>query len=224
MNHFIDEIQNQFFDLDISIVLDQYSKDENKYHTLSHIDYCLKEVSQTFCKLNVFDTPVSSLQFEAIKLAILFHDAIYDPQKTDNEEKSVEFFNQFCNKTKQVKSEIVNLVKPAILATKSHKLPNSVDQYNSNSVVNAITVMADLSVFYMTTYHFDLYDDQIRNEYSFVHEKIFKSARKTILNTFLQEAKNNTLFKFCKKNSFHRKLNRMAFDNCERILKERYSV
>ena len=56
-----------------------YSEPERAYHTLHHISECLQLLQQT---------QGLAQSSASIELAIWFHDAIYDPRRSDNEERS----------------------------------------------------------------------------------------------------------------------------------------
>ena len=60
-----------------------YGEDHRAYHTLEHINYCLKALDQA---INEVDQP------EAVELSIWFHDIIFQPGQANNEQKSAEFF------------------------------------------------------------------------------------------------------------------------------------
>jgi predicted metal-dependent HD superfamily phosphohydrolase len=64
-------------------LIDSYSEPQRHYHTLSHIVHCL----------SLFDKISAELHNpEALELAIWFHDVIYTPGATDNEQLSADQF------------------------------------------------------------------------------------------------------------------------------------
>jgi predicted metal-dependent HD superfamily phosphohydrolase len=62
-------------------LLPRYSEPHRHYHNVQHIEECLREFE--FGQHLAADPA-------AVELAILFHDAIYDPRRSDNEEQSAQ--------------------------------------------------------------------------------------------------------------------------------------
>ena len=74
-----------------------YSQDYRTYHNLSHIDRMLSWLDK------------SGGGSDAIELAIWFHDAIYEPLASDNEEESAQFFRIFSLSKYMLLSSLDNL-------------------------------------------------------------------------------------------------------------------
>src|SRR5215218_2826870 len=57
----------------------EYSRPQRHYHNLRHVADCLRELEpvQQACE-----------QPGAVRAALLFHDVVYDPTRSDNEERS----------------------------------------------------------------------------------------------------------------------------------------
>ena len=85
-----------------------YRDPRRQYHNFQHIQEMFKTA----------DTFGRSLTDEQ-ELAILFHDVEYTPGNDDNEQKSVEFFQQYCFTLKAVSFDS-KIVKQIILDTKDH--------------------------------------------------------------------------------------------------------
>lgn len=92
-----------------TIILHSYNDGNRFYHTLEHINDCLdifiKIRSMCNKPLNVF-------------FAILFHDIVYEPGATDNEEKSAQLMLKYCSKFDCID---VSTVYNYIEYTKHHK-------------------------------------------------------------------------------------------------------
>ena len=65
-----------------------YGEPHRHYHTLTHIVKMLNALREFGKDLQ---------HHEEVELAIWFHDAVYDPQRTDNEEASNRLFQQFAS-------------------------------------------------------------------------------------------------------------------------------
>ena len=136
----------------------RYAEPHRRYHTLEHIAHCLEE----------FD-PAMAADPEAVELAIWFHDAIYDPRRSDNEERSAARLLELMPEAKRA-AELV-------LVTKHHK---------ASTPDEALLVDVDLAILGQPAERFDLYERQIREEYAWVPKLVFKMKRASILRGFLK--------------------------------------
>ncbi len=87
-------------------LMDSYNEPQRYYHTLDHIEHCL----------SLFDKISSKLQSpHALELAIWFHDVVYQPGATNNEQLSAD---QFMQTTKnRFDDSLRNTVYQHIMAT-----------------------------------------------------------------------------------------------------------
>ncbi len=144
-----------------------YGESHRAYHNASHIADCLAQ----------FDTVREMvIHPNAAEMAIWFHDAIYDPKASDNEEKSAAWAVQVLSDQK-AGPETTKRVANLILATKHQAVPDDIDA--------KIIVDIDLSILGREWAVFDRYDSWIRQEYAWVAEKDYREGRGRILATFL---------------------------------------
>ncbi len=67
-------------------LLDGYGESPRYYHTLEHIEHCLR----------MFDACKSRLQQpDAVELAVWFHDVVFEPGRCDNERLSADLYLQY---------------------------------------------------------------------------------------------------------------------------------
>ena len=127
-------------------LIDAYSEPQRYYHTLHHIEHCL----------SLFDKVSSNLQCpEALELAIWFHDFVYQPGATDNEQSSAD---QFMLVTKNVfDDKHRNLVYQHIMATVH--VESDMDHEDTNYMVDI-----DLSSFGLPWAEFKRDSDNLRLE------------------------------------------------------------
>ena len=137
---------------------ERYAEPHRHYHTLEHIAHCLEE----------FD-PRQAADPEAVELAIWFHDAIYDTRRHDNEERSAEWLLQEMPEARRAAG--------LILVTKHHR---------ASTPDEALLVDVDLAILGQPEERFERYERQIREEYSWVPEPIFREKRAAILRGFLE--------------------------------------
>jgi predicted metal-dependent HD superfamily phosphohydrolase len=157
-------------------ILSRYTEPQRHYHTVSHISSML-QLSEKY-ENQIHNTV-------AVKLAILFHDFIYDPTAKDNEEQSAKYFKDFARDFK-IQSETVVLVVEFIERTITHTT-------GSNSMGMVPDAIADLRLFL----DFDLevlardplkymeYAAQIRQEYGHFPEGEYCVGRTAVLESFL---------------------------------------
>jgi predicted metal-dependent HD superfamily phosphohydrolase len=145
----------------------RYSEPHRYYHTVRHIAECLQSFDST---RHLAVQPV------AVELALWFHDAIYDTHAADNEEQSAQFALQ-CLGEAGAGRDLQNAVRDLVLVTKTHEGSTHPDA--------PLLVDIDLSILGASKARFFEYEDQIRSEYAWVPEEIFRSKRAEILERFL---------------------------------------
>ncbi len=140
-----------------------YSAAERHYHTLAHVNDCLNEFQAL---KHLCPHPV------AVELAIWFHDIIYDPRSSDNEEQSAALADTLLTKARcDIRRR--ETVKALILATKHPSVPQDMNQ--------CVIIDSDLAILGQPARRFDEYERQIRQEYAWVPEEIYRRKRREFL-------------------------------------------
>ncbi len=85
-----------------------YTNKKRHYHTLQHLDNLLLQLTEVKNSIQSWDT---------ILFTLYYHDVIYNPLRSDNEEKSAKLAVQRM-KQLAVPSQIIELCQEQILATK----------------------------------------------------------------------------------------------------------
>lgn len=156
-----------------NIVAKAYMEPHRKYHNEEHIFNCF----------NLYTTYVPSdiEDYTELAFAIIFHDIVYDTQSKDNEEKSAAFMKKVLQDfdPKLYPDQFCNKIADMIMHTK-HTLST---KYKPIAYQYMIDI--DLSILGESEATFDAYDKDIREEYSWVPEEIYKVERKKILQSFL---------------------------------------
>ena len=143
-----------------------YSEPQRYYHNKQHISDCLAEFDQA---RHLASSPL------AVEFALWFHDAVYDPKASDNEERSASLAEQCLESAGLVKH--VAITRELVMATKKH---------DATSPDAALMVDIDLSIFGKPENRFAEYERQIGQEYSWVPTQVFNSKRAEILQCFLE--------------------------------------
>jgi predicted metal-dependent HD superfamily phosphohydrolase len=148
-------------------LLARYSEPHRKYHTLQHLAECLAhfEASRHLAE-----------QRAEVEIALWFHDAIYDTRRHDNERQSADWMRAILQ-SHGAAPAAVQRVDELIMATCHSALPVTPDAQ--------LLVDIDLSILGALPQRFAEYEVQIREEYAFVPEDVFRQKRGEILRAFL---------------------------------------
>lgn len=149
------------------LLLQRYSEDHRKYHTVQHLKECL----MLFETVQALPEHPSEVEF-----ALWFHDAIYEGKASDNEERSAEWAVSSALQG-GASAEVARRVRSLIMATKHTAVPTGADEQ--------VLVDIDLSILGASQERFAEYEQQIRSEYSFVPGWLFRRKRRSILKSFL---------------------------------------
>jgi len=147
-----------------------YTEPWRHYHTLEHIAEVLK-VAGRLAKHHA--EPVIA------NLAIWFHDAVYDPKRSDNEAKSAEFADGELASL-GVPIDIRNRVAELILYTDHRAEPPPDD------ATAAVLLDADLAILGAGESRYRRYAEAIRREYDWVPADVYAVERTKVLQGFLQ--------------------------------------
>jgi predicted metal-dependent HD superfamily phosphohydrolase len=157
---------------DISMIYHQltefYSQPHRAYHTLAHVQDCLKQLD---------DAREMAERSNEVEAALWFHDAIYEPQARDNEKRSAAWARQALIEI-GVGSEVAERVAVMVLLTRHDQEPDTQD--------GALLLDIDLSILGQPWEVFAMYERNIRIEYNWVLEEHYQTARSSILEGFLQ--------------------------------------
>lgn len=148
-------------------LVEKYSEKHRAYHNLSHINYLLKEVKN-----------IQFNDFDSIYLATWFHDAIYNPERNDNEIESAKLAVKFLSEL-NLPSDKIAKVENIIIATQTHSAENLDND-------GKVFLDLDLSILGANSDIYRKYSEAIRQEYSHVSEDLYRRGRKRILENFLK--------------------------------------
>lgn len=145
----------------------RYREPHRKYHTLQHLEECFEK----------FDEVRALAEHPAeIELALWFHDAIYDVKRRDNEKKSADWARKSALAA-GTPADACERVHALVMATRHKAIPRGTDA--------EILVDVDLSILGAAPERFDQYERQVRQEYAWVPEFLYRRERTAILKEFL---------------------------------------
>ena len=147
-------------------LLTAYSEPQRAYHTLQHLDECLR----------TFDGAKASgliAKPDFVEVALWFHDAVYDPKGSENEALSARMAVEALGD-----GEMGREAARLIMLTKSHEPGVGAD--------DAWIIDIDLAIFAQSPERVREYERQIRQEYGWVDETVYREKRAEILAAFLK--------------------------------------
>ena len=151
-------------------VLAAYREPHRVYHTLQHLEECFQRVREF---------PGSAEQPGEVLAALWYHDAVYDPHASDNEDRSGNLAGAVLLEAGAAVAAVTR-VRSLILATRHDTSPGPGDA--------ALVVDIDLAILGADASRFDQYEHQVREEYSWAPDPIFAATRRRILTGFLRRA------------------------------------
>ncbi len=149
-------------------LITRWSEPHRRYHGIGHLSAVL---------LFLDEYGAHAADIDAVRLAAWYHDAIYDPQATDNEERSA------CLAVNELgalglPSRRVHEVARLVRLTARHD-PNDGDR--NGELLND----ADLMVLGSPPEAYVAYANAIRQEYAHVPDPEFRAGRATVLESLL---------------------------------------
>jgi predicted metal-dependent HD superfamily phosphohydrolase len=146
-----------------------YAEPHRHYHTAQHIEECLQLLDSYRYLVN---------EPAAVEFALYWHDAVYQPQSLDNEQKSAEWAVSLLQQG-GVNHATQQRIYRLILATQhSVRIPETADE--------KCLVDLDLAIFAASPARFAQYQQQIRTEYAHVPDSVYYPKRAAFLTTFAQ--------------------------------------
>lgn len=165
-----------------------YCNSDRFYHTFDHIRSCLNSLDYLNTTHSLIGRNLIDIEF-----AIWFHDIVYDTQKTNNEEESINLFVNAYGVMRinndYSKENIIRMIEKS-----NHRIPtyDDPDKFDFSTLafldidLNILSERADI---------FDQYETNIRREYEWVPLDLYRSKRSEILESFLSRRKiYNTVF------------------------------
>jgi predicted metal-dependent HD superfamily phosphohydrolase len=148
-------------------LLARYGEPQRHYHTARHLEECFAQLPAV---RDEAERPGE------VELALWFHDAIYDTKRQDNEERSAEWARAVVAKA-GLGASVGERVAALIMSTRHDAVPADTD--------SRIVVDVDLSILGAPPLRFDEYEHDVRDEYGWVPNAVFRRERRKILGRLL---------------------------------------
>jgi predicted metal-dependent HD superfamily phosphohydrolase len=147
----------------------RYGEEHRRYHTREHLQAVLDLVDEWSADAGEPDT---------VRLAAWFHDAVYDPQRADNEERSARLASRMLADT-DLPDDTVAEVARLVRLTETHA-PDD-DDRNGHVLCDA-----DLAILGSDSERYAAYTAAVREEYAFVPEEFYRAGRAEVLRGLLE--------------------------------------
>ena len=144
-------------------LVEAYSAAGRHYHDLRHVQDCLARLDR------VADLGVRAR--EILTLAIWWHDVVYDPMRSDNEEQSALLAERHV--APELRDEVGRLIR----LTRTHDVA-------PGDRLGALLVSIDLAILGADEASYDAYADAIRREYAHVPDEAYRAGRAAVLERF----------------------------------------
>ncbi len=144
-----------------------YSEPRRHYHTLDHVEQCLADFDAV---RGLCEAP------DEVEYAIWLHDVVYDPHASDNEEQSSHLAAEILLASGCLAAK-ARRIEELILITRHDRPPPTRDAQ--------LIVDIDLAILGQPPAVFDIYEQNIRAEYSWLPAEAYRVGRAKILRGFL---------------------------------------
>ncbi|MBM7785213.1 HD domain-containing protein [Tenggerimyces flavus] len=149
-------------------LLERYGEAHRRYHDTEHL-------AEVLVAIDVLHRHASDP--DAVRIAAWFHDAVYDPQRKDNEEESAHLAESVLPGAGVAESRISRVAALVRLTTTHDPAASDVD--------GAVLSDADLAVLASEPERYARYASDVRAEYAFVPEDAFRHGRLNVLEDLL---------------------------------------
>ncbi|MEM6252111.1 MAG: hypothetical protein AAF821_04235 [Cyanobacteria bacterium P01_D01_bin.156] len=159
-----------------------YGEPHRAYHTSQHIHECLTLLDELLEKCK----PPDLLSLE---MALWYHDLVHLPQSSKNESESMAQAAIFL-RDNDVSTPSIKTITRLIMATRHFS------DFGATTGLEKWMVDIDLGILGAPTKRFLQYEQQIREEYSWLSPDVYNSERRRVLITFLERPRlyHSTLF------------------------------
>ena len=158
---------------DEKIILSMWNESHRAYHSLNHLNDMIDQINEN--KLQY-----SQREYEKLIIATLFHDIVYDPMRSDNEEKSAQFFMNCCEDKSNPDVLEINQI---ILDTITHE---------SNTPLSEVFCHFDMNIVERDFNQLLKWEKGIFEEFQAYGPDIYKQGRLTFLESLMDKYPQNT--------------------------------
>ncbi|MFD3571836.1 hypothetical protein [Streptomyces sp. NPDC058667] len=152
-------------------LLSRWSEPQRRYHTVDHLRAVLDRIDE------LTDLGGEGGELELVRLAAWLHDAVYRPDRSENEERSAVLAEKALTEAGLTAHEVTEVARLVRLTTTHDPSPGDL---NGETLCDA-----DLAILATTPDTYRGYTEAVREEYAFVPDDAFRTGRAAILRHLL---------------------------------------
>lgn len=154
----------------------RYAEPHRRYHTWEHVLACFDALA---C--------ITTARLPEVELALLFHDAVYEPLSPDNERRSAELLVEEGRRF-WMDEGLLQRASRLVLATRHDERGRAEEAGAADAPEACIVLDADLSILGAEPATFDAYEREVREEFACVDDACWAVGRRRVLASFLERA------------------------------------
>ncbi|MFC8271377.1 hypothetical protein ACFUJR_02285 [Streptomyces sp. NPDC057271] len=152
-------------------LLARWAEPQRRYHTVDHLRAVLDRIDE------LADQGGEGGELELVRLAAWFHDAVYRPDRSENEERSALLAEKALTEAGLTPHEVAEVARLVRLTTTHDPAPGDL---NGETLCDA-----DLAILATNEDTYGRYTRAVREEYAFVPDDDFRQGRAAILRQLL---------------------------------------
>ncbi|MFD5323746.1 hypothetical protein [Streptomyces sp. NPDC127092] len=152
-------------------LLSRWTEPQRRYHTAHHLRAVLDRIDE------LSEKGGEGGELELVRLAAWFHDAVYRPDRSENEERSAALAEKALHEAGLTAHEVAEVARLVRLTTTHDPAPGDL---NGETLCDA-----DLAILASDPDTYRGYTAAVREEYAFVPEPAFREGRAAILRQLL---------------------------------------
>ncbi|WUH93021.1 hypothetical protein OG900_24830 [Streptomyces sp. NBC_00433] len=149
-------------------LLERWGEPQRRYHTVDHLSDVLARATELTAYADDPDT---------VALAVWFHDAVYRPDRSENEQRSADLARRALAEAGVDADRTSEVVRLVLLTVTHDPAPGDAD--------GEVLCDADLAVLAGDPASYAAYAAAVRDEYAFVPDADFRSGRAAVLRQLL---------------------------------------
>ncbi|MFF2780989.1 hypothetical protein ACFVU3_39610 [Streptomyces sp. NPDC058052] len=152
-------------------LLARWAEPQRRYHTTAHLRAVLDRIDE------LADQGGEGGELELVRLAAWFHDAVYRPDRSENEERSAALAERALHEAGLTAHEVAEVARLVRLTVTHDPDPGDL---NGETLCDA-----DLAILASGPDTYRGYTDAVREEYGFVPDDAFRGGRAAVLRQLL---------------------------------------